>query len=324
MKSSLAKNRLIADSLKQLGQALTACPPSPHRSNRLVFLCGANRSSGQPSFRREALKRFIESSSTDSRVIYAEPVFNELIRIDQPPRRNALDLEHEISLLADKIIIVLESESAFCELGAFAHKSLRDKLIVINDENFRGSASFINTGPIAALEDIKSPVLWYPMTKNIQESVDGIGATFAALSKVLSERKATVPLILPNLPPTKESLYFIHDLIHLSGPILYKELIEVLITMFGHHKFDVVSGLVGVLRAAGLIAAVAPSGAYRSVHTSTFLKYRKGFDTLLARIRHFHLRNNPERFTLGFSTNKDRGGSSDSPRPVDRRTRQRA
>ena len=63
-----------------------------------------------------------------------------------------MSLEHQITAIADKIVIVLESESALCELGAFTHKDLRKKLVVINDSRFRASESFINTGPIAALD----------------------------------------------------------------------------------------------------------------------------------------------------------------------------
>lgn len=65
--------------LKKFGQALRASPPFLSRANQLLFLCGANRSVGVPSARREAIKRFIEGLSDDYRVIYAEGVFNEAV-----------------------------------------------------------------------------------------------------------------------------------------------------------------------------------------------------------------------------------------------------
>lgn len=132
---------------------------------------------GEPSERRKAIKRFVESISTEYRVIYAEGVFNELTKLGHG--MNSLDLEHEISAIADRILIVLESPSAFCELGAFAHKTLREKLIIVNDSQFEGSKSFIDTGPLAAARECKSPILWYPMAKDGVWKTDGIGAVSA-------------------------------------------------------------------------------------------------------------------------------------------------
>ena len=66
---------------------------------------------------------------------------------------NILDVEHDISEFADHIIIILESPSAFAELGAFAHAKLRNKLIIINDKKYESENSFINLGPIKAIRE---------------------------------------------------------------------------------------------------------------------------------------------------------------------------
>ena len=288
--------------MDRFGLAIKAGPPSLSRAKQLIFLCGANRSIGIPSFRREAIKRFIESISDNYKVIFAEPVFNELLKIGLS--KNTLDLEHEISAVADKIVIILESESAFCELGAFAHKTLRTKLVVINNSRFRSSSSFINTGPIAAMAEVKSPVLWYPMSPTGHISLDGVGAVFSDLKDALkpkaTKRNIAVEGEITDLKIDKLSLYFVHDLVLFAGPLSHKELIEVLKITFGSKPYNPLSPLLSFLRAAGLIASfnVAGTWVFRAVSNIPFLNYGISTSPLMSAFRSFHLKNSPERFGL--------------------------
>lgn len=58
-------------------------------------------------------------------------------------------MEDELGLLADLIIIVVESPGACAELGAFSlNPSLRPKLLPILDKHYESDQSFINSGPI--------------------------------------------------------------------------------------------------------------------------------------------------------------------------------
>ncbi len=320
----IISNRQIAEGLQRLGLAYMASPLSSRKTDKLIFLCGANRATNVPSFRREAVKRFIEKSP-GYKVIYAEPVFNELIRIHQGrSRTNALDLEHEITNLVDKVIIVMESAGAICELGAFAHSELRKKLIVLNDNAHRSQESFINTGPLAAVSDSKGTVLWYPMDQSITNRVDGIGITFDELSKALGGKVAEEVVTLPNITATKQHLYFVHDLIYLIGPATYKELIAVLELMFGRRSWDVVGSLVGVLRSAGLIVQPNEGTSYTCALPQPFFQHPPSFVKLTARIKHYHLKNNPERFNLGSDRGDDSGGTRPTPKSGDRRARKRA
>ncbi len=297
------QNGAISTRVKKFGLALNASPPFLARANQLLFLCGANRSLGVPSARRESIKRFIESQSQDYRVIYAESVFNELSKYGNS--KNVLDLEHEISDIADKIIIVLESPSAFCELGAFAHQSFRKKLVVINNSAFRAEKSFINTGPIAAAEEAKAPVIWYPMKSDGVQTVDGIGATFNQLTQAISggatsgsASKAIRVRGLVNLASGKASLYFVHDLVLFAGPITHAELIDFLIVAFGKNNYDALKQLLGILRSAGLIHCYEISGTwvYKSALAKPFLRYPSIVGSLMASFRCFHLRTDPNRF----------------------------
>ncbi|MCW3688788.1 retron St85 family effector protein [Burkholderia cenocepacia] len=294
------KNSAVSKQLAKFAARLDVRQPSLSRANRLLFLCGANRSPGVPSPRRQAIKRFVESISSDYRVIYAEGVFNELAKVGHG--KNALDLEHEISAIADRILIVLESPSAFCELGAFAHQTLREKLIIINDSQFRGNGSFIDTGPLAAATECKSPILWYPMGADGLSKTDGIGAIFSELKAAVDARPVSVgkptSSDIADLSASKLSLYFIHDLVLFVGPVTHAELIDVLITTFGKKSFDMAKSLLGILREARLIVSnqVGTEWVFQATTTTPFLQYAADTNTLMATFRRYHLQTNPKRF----------------------------
>lgn len=289
----------IGARVRKFGLAIAEIPPRLARSNQLIFLCGANRPVGCPSARREAVKRFVEELSSDHRVIFAETVFGELAKLGHS--RNFLDLEDEISDIADKIIIVLESPGAFCELGAFSHKRLRKKLVIINDLKFKVQKSFINDGPIDAAAKEGAPVLWYPMAADGVHSVDGIGATFSELKKALDVKKSgrgsPVSGDISILEAKKVSLYFVHDLVLFTGPVSHEELIAFLVVAFERKNYDMLKRLLGVLRSAGLVGSFDASGEwlYESSVGTPFLEYDFNVTGLLAAFRSFHLRSQPAR-----------------------------
>lgn len=289
--------------VKKFGLAITASPPLLDRTSQLVFLCGANdKASGKPSARREAIKIFVEKLSPNYKVIYAEGVFTEITKMGQT--KNVLDLEQEISAISDKILIVLESPSAFCELGAFSHQTIREKLIIINNSEFRGEDSFINLGPIAAAEEAKAHVIWYPMMQDGIYHIDGIGTSFNDLKKAIelnfANRGVRVSGDISKLEAKKESLYFIHDLVLFTGPISKNELINFMIVAFGKKSYDILSRLLGILCSAGFLRSFEAAGSlvYESSIGIPFFKLNFKVSGLIATFRNFHLRNNPSRFEL--------------------------
>ncbi|CAM5190780.1 hypothetical protein CDEN61S_00974 [Castellaniella denitrificans] len=301
----------IGARLENFTQSLRSSPPKLARSNQLIFLCGANKSSGVVSERRSSLKKSIENNQHNNTVIYAEGIFNELKKFG--PTKNALDLEHTISEVADRIIIILESESAFCELGAFSHETLREKLIIINNSKFKTSESFINTGPIAALQEIKSPVLWYPMKQDGVHTLDGIGSIFHEINTSLSIKKTKKDQLdineLSEFKARKESLYFLHDLILLCGPISHEEIIQLLKIVFGEREFNSIKNLLGILREAKLVSTKEVfnqnknklTWVYFPANFNFYFEYKspEKVAELKAAFRAYHLRNNTERFAHG-------------------------
>jgi hypothetical protein len=290
--------------LKRFGRALKRNKPLLTRADQLIFLCGANQSENVASARRQAIKKFIDAKHQDtSRVVYAEGVFNELKKTGG--KDNVLDLEHEISEIADKIVIVLESPSAFCELGAFAHPKLRSKLIVVNDSQFKQALSFINTGPLAAMIEAKAPILWYPMNADGVVWTDSIGAIFPELEKCLEvsgfSRAERLDVDLENLRTDKASLYLVHDLVLFTGPATYEELIHILIRMYGNKRYDNLKKLLGILKAAGLLSSshIDGSWVYRTTSPRPYLIYQGAEEeSLAAAFRGHHLKSHGARFQI--------------------------
>ncbi len=269
---------------------------------KFVFLCGANIKQGTPSHRRSELIKFAETSLPHCRFFLAEKVFDVFIQ-ELAFDSNLLDLEHELSAFSDQIIIILESESAFTELGAFASfNDLREKIIVVNNLEFKYAKSFINEGPIKAIEDACSSdnIIHYPMINN--GSIDGIGEIFHKLSLLLSNPLSKQSRVLksqdtnPTIKFNRDSIRFIHDVVYLFGPLSTKELVAILLVIYDRkgniHKSTVKH--LAMLSALDLVSI--KDGVYKSVLNTPFLTYQAGYKSILATFRTFWLINNPERY----------------------------
>lgn len=273
-------------------------------SKGFVFLCGANQSVGIPSARRKALIDFANNNLPFCQFFLAEPIFEELKAIGSSSQ-NLLDLENNISEFADAIVIVLESPSAFCELGAFAaSKSLREKIIVVNDSRFVAAQSFINHGPLAAIKDKSGGknLIHYRMSEeNNPCKPDGIGATFSEISKIVPKATKTKALVpSTSLSPTgltKDALRFVQDLIVIFGPITHGEVIQLSSAIFGNGHFNSAKHLTALLRACDLVAVRSADGNRFYIPKTHDLNFRYPLDVnaLRASVRALYWRRDNRR-----------------------------
>ena len=97
---------------------------------------------------------------------------------------------------------------------------------------------------------------------------------------------------------SRASLYFVHDLVQIAGPVTYEELVAVLKAAFGSKNYDMLKRLLSILRAADLIRSYEVAGVrlYRAIQSEPFLRYEKSVGSLTAAFKAFHLRSHPERF----------------------------
>lgn len=246
----------------------------PKNVSKLIFLCGANKHTNSISERRKALIDFSKKHLLHTQFFLAEEMFSTLK--EEGHKDNILDIEHEISNFADHILIVLESPSSFAELGAFSHKELRNKLIIINDSKYSNTSSFINLGPLKAIEEAssKNNIISYQMKDDGVYKTDAIGDVYEPLYQLLKERiegKASA-IDLNQCNPAKQfnkfSAMFIHDLIYFTGPINHRELIQILIQLFGNEDFKLRQH-VAILVAFGTILR-NKSGFFKSTIGKTY------------------------------------------------------
>jgi len=94
-------------------------------------------------------------------VYYPEDIFEDVLW--QPDAPDLLGLENFLAEWVHVVVLIAEGPGAICELGAFAnHPELRDKMVVLVDEEYKSDRSFIMRGPVRFLEkSTKSHIIYH-------------------------------------------------------------------------------------------------------------------------------------------------------------------
>ena len=242
---------------------------------------------------------FAHTNLPHVQMFLAEHVFDTLKK--EGVTGNLLDVEDKLSLFSDNILIVLESESTFAELGAFANKTLRKKLVVINDSKFQHSRSFINMGPLKAMKECGrgQHILYYRMRSDGVTQTDAIGDIYAELHALLEERilSRPQPISIDTCDPSskfdKRSVMLVHDLLYFIGPLFHNEIIEVLKIIFGDKNFHLQQHM-------ALLVAInstkrADNGLYRSERGQPYYKYQFDTNRLISLSRNYMFKSARER-----------------------------
>lgn len=204
--------------------------------NNIIFLCGG---AGENSS-RSILNDFYKKNIEDFEFIFAEKVF------DYPNDfKNILDLENAIAIFSDCIVIILESYGAFAELGAFAnHNDLKNKILIINERQFKDVNSFINEGPIRKIissKDSKFKKVMY--CQNLKAILDIAFDLKAVLKEMLPKNRSnmTKEILLQAFENDAEDnykirFYFLIKLLAFLVPISRNDFYSVLKNTFGFEK----------------------------------------------------------------------------------------
>jgi hypothetical protein len=219
-----------------------------------VFLCGANRSTHRPEPVRDVLLEYARKHYSGFRFFRADDVFDAL---KETRKTDLLSLEDQIGDYSDCIIIICESESAFAELGAFAlSEKLVKQILVINDEKYRDTSSFITDGPIARA-NVKSrfkPAVYANFRAVLKSAVE----IREKLQTIERSRRRRVPLsstIEFKRASPKHRLLFLADLIHFFCPLTAVEIDALLQFIYGAGIFDLNFDL-ALMASLGLIEKI--------------------------------------------------------------------
>jgi hypothetical protein len=138
-------------------------------------------------------------------------------------------------------LIVLESESAYAELGAFAiNEELAKNMLLINDETFKGAQSFIALGPVARVDRLSrfGKTIYVNSARIIQSAPDIIKRLQSVQPQKGTGFEITDAASFAALQP-KIRMLLLLDIVTLFHPISHKEVINILKHIFGYSHFDV-------------------------------------------------------------------------------------
>jgi hypothetical protein len=157
-------------------------------------------------------------------------------------------MESDLALLADLVIVIVESPGTFAELGAFSLADpLRKKLLPIVDVKYRDQPSFISTGPLRWVdrESDFGPTI-YAALPRVLEAVDQVEERIMRIPKSHSVKisdLATSP---------KHLVSFLSDLI----AVIYPTTVEGVEDYIGRIAPSVLSSEINIPTLIGLAAAM--------------------------------------------------------------------
>ena len=220
----------------------------------------------------------------------AEKVF-ELLGKDKTI--DLLSIEEKLSSYCDCVIVVLESESTFSELGAFSIKDeLARILLVINDVEHIERSSFINLGPLAKVnrKSLFRPVIHVDLRKILSAIPD----LTDRLSKIEKHNRKLIDLSTFDAFENKQEnrkfrMLLLLDLITFFHPVKYSEIIDILKLCYGDQDYNI-SFDIHLLNALGLAYMIGEYYVRPPQGTRLFLSYPSIIEMSLrsAIVNHYH------------------------------------
>lgn len=189
--------------------------------------------------------------------------------------KDLLSLEDQLAKYSDCIILVLESESAYSELGAFAIKDeLAKIMLVVNDKNFSERESFISLGPVAKVDRISK------FGPTIYTDIKSILSIAPEISKRLGKiKKGKITKIsirsfeeFSKISP-KIKMAFVLDVLSLLHPLSHQELISVLKEIYGPDNSYDINVELSLLMALNLIELIDDHYVRKAGDYGRFLRF---------------------------------------------------
>lgn len=204
----------------------------------IAFLCG-----GRGSSRRELLRDYLARHVPDVRFFNAEDVWAHISHLGH---LNALQMENQLARLADLVLVIVESEGTFTELGAFAASAeLREKLLPVLDRKYRAELSFINTGPVKWVDDDSRfrPTIFGDFDAFLR-NVGEIEERIRRIPKTGRPSAGEAGRKLHERP--KELLYLLCEILAITGPASREQCADILTCLLGAKPAIDVPSLLGL------------------------------------------------------------------------------
>lgn len=128
---------------------------------KFIFLCGKAYSDDYNSTNRGIIEKFMKAKDNNLFFVLSEHLWDNTFNSDI----DLLTFEEFLAEVSDAIILFVESAGSFSELGAFSYadRLFNDKLIIVIDNQYRESKSFIMTGPVAKAKNNGAKIIYAPL-----------------------------------------------------------------------------------------------------------------------------------------------------------------
>jgi len=253
----------------------------------VVFLCGAKPNLDAPCA-RDRILQYAKKHLSHFHFFMAEDVFSTL---PSSPEIDLVELEKRLTGYSDCIIIVLESESAYAELGAFTFQDELAKMVmVISDSQHKNSSSFISQGPVARIKKHSrfKPTI-YVNLGSVLTAAQEVSKSLEQIDKKYNKREPLQSFEEFKSCTPKIRMLFLHDLISIYAPLSHNELIFILKEFYGDFKFDINVEL-SLLQALKRVKKIDGNFLVSSAGSTLFFDFR-GANVIKIRVdivNHYH------------------------------------
>lgn len=156
-----------------------------------------------------------------------------------------LTFEEFLAEVSDAIILFVESPGSFCELGAFAYADslFSDKMIIVLDESYHNSRSFIATGPVLKASDNGSKIVYAEIKDGALLASVELRSAVIDLTNALKNKVSSINKRVINKNINVHIGAFIPEIleiIKLAQPILSADLIQLYKDIKGFDTFTFV------------------------------------------------------------------------------------
>jgi len=165
---------------------------------KFVFLCGkgidSNQEDSYTKSNRGIIDAYLSKLNPDIKIVLSERIWEDAF----DENIDLLTFEEFLAEVSDAIILFVESPGSFCELGAFtyANNLFSDKLIIVMDEKYKDSKSFISTGPVLKAKEDGSQIIYAKVndgalldSSDLRRSILDLVRTFSKKQSAINKRE---------------------------------------------------------------------------------------------------------------------------------------
>jgi len=228
------------------------------RDRHIVFVCG-----GDPDgdFARPRFLAYANTQIREIRPFLAEAAQKDYLTSGTPIFSNIAIFEGLIAKIADCVVLFSESPGSFAELGYFAQaKGIKNKLLVVLDQQYQTPDSFLTIGPIDLINraSLFKPALYLSLSDDAE--FQHIKNRIIERLPVRNRQKFQYKRY-PDLP-LQEKMYAISTIVDVFRIIDFPGIEHVFKAIFGNRKINELKRLLSILVAVDQLRRVGDDLEY--------------------------------------------------------------